>query len=70
MAADGSPLGIRGISTNPAPRRPRALPIGDDVLLAVRTEAVRTDGTERPGAVATETACAVAGCGAVPQTSQ
>ena len=44
IAATGSPFGMRGISTIPAPRRPRPLPIVDEPVRAVRTDAVRADG--------------------------
>jgi hypothetical protein len=67
IALVGSPFGIRGIATTPAPRRPRAL---DDLDDPVR--AVRADGADR--AVASLLAVAAGACppvaGAVPQTSQ
>jgi hypothetical protein len=62
---------MRGISTIPAPRRPRALDVVDDPVRAVRTDPVRTDGVDEClGAVEAETGCDAAGAGAVPQTSQ
>jgi hypothetical protein len=66
---------MRGISTIPAPRRPRLLPIVDDPVRAVRADAVRadavrTDGAECRGAVEAETGCDAAGAGAVPHTLQ
>ncbi|BDX33629.1 hypothetical protein TUM20985_41760 [Mycobacterium antarcticum] len=72
MAAAGSPFGIRGIDTIPAPNRPRVL---DDL-----EDPVRAEPTDR--AVGRLTAdCTVGGAGggvgtdpggggAVPQTSQ
>jgi hypothetical protein len=65
---------MRGISTIPAPRRPRLLPFVDEPVRDVRTDAVRADpAAEGLAAVAAETACDAAGAsgaGAVPQTSQ
>jgi hypothetical protein len=60
IAAAGSPFGTRGISTMPAPRRPRALRIDDEPVRAVRADGVRPDGAECRGAVAAETDCAAA----------
>jgi hypothetical protein len=66
---------MRGISTIPAPRRPRLLDIADDPVRAVRAELADA----RLGAVEVETACGAvevetlwgaAGAGAVPQRSQ
>jgi hypothetical protein len=75
IAAAGSPFGMRGISTIPAPRRPRLLDIVDDPVRAVRTDAVARLGAVEvegadAGAVEVETACGAAGPGALPQTSQ
>jgi hypothetical protein len=80
IAAAGSPFGMRGIATIPAPRRPRELVDRDDPVRADRAvEAVAAVaavvavlGVE--AAVRTEGApaagCAPAGAGALPQTSQ
>jgi hypothetical protein len=83
MAAAGSPFGIRGIATIPAPRRPRELVERDEPVRADRAvEAVEAVaavaaviavlGVE--AAVRTEGALlaglAAAGAGAVPHTSQ
>jgi hypothetical protein len=63
---------MRGISTIPAPRRPRELADdGADPVRAVRADGVRTDEeAEWRGAVEIETGCGAAAAGAVPQTSQ
>jgi hypothetical protein len=86
MAAAGSPFGIRGIATIPAPRRPRELVERDEPVRADRAvEAV--EAVEAVAAVAaviavlgveaavrTEGALlagfTAAGAGAVPHTSQ
>jgi hypothetical protein len=80
MAAAGSPFGIRGIATIPAPRRPRELVERDEPVRADRAvEAVAAVaaviavlGVE--AAVRTEGALlagwTAAGAGAVPHTSQ
>jgi hypothetical protein len=79
IAAAGSPLGMRGITTMPAPRRPRTLEDRDDPVRAERAE--RADGALAAvgilAAVATPTVDALvaagvepSGAGAVPQTSQ
>jgi hypothetical protein len=85
IAAAGSPFGMRGIATIPAPRRPRELVDRDDpvradravdavaaVAAVVAAAVVAVLGVE--AAVRTEGApaagCAPAGAGALPQTSQ
>jgi hypothetical protein len=80
IAAAGSPFGMRGIATIPAPRRPRELVDRDDPVRADRAvdavaavaAVVAVLGVE--AAVRTEGApaagCAPAGAGALPQTSQ
>src|SRR6185369_16001452 len=68
IAAAGSPLGMRGIVTIPAPSRPRTLTDFDDDP----ARAVRPDRAVEP-TVAVEVAttpCRGSGAGAVPQTSQ
>jgi hypothetical protein len=73
IEAAGSPLGILGIATMPAPRRPRPLEEPEDPVRAVPVD--RAVG-RLPAAVAAEVARDVAcdavpaGDGAVPQTSQ
>jgi hypothetical protein len=66
IAAAGSPFGMRGIATTPAPRRPRVLADFDDPLRAVRAD--RALGLLSALAVAGGSGGGVVG--AVPQTSQ
>jgi hypothetical protein len=65
IAAAGSPFGMRGIATTPAPRRPRALADFDDPV-----RPVRADRAEPLWAAAVAAGSCGAVVGAVPQTSQ
>src|SRR6478672_9640580 len=72
IAAAGSPTGMRGMATTPAPSRPRVLPDFAETARAV----VGDRTVELAGAVAAKVAvetvepCGAAVSGAVPQTSQ
>jgi hypothetical protein len=75
IAAAGSPLGMRGMATIPAPSLPRELVDFDEPVRAVRAE--RADRAEPLRAVAAGSCAPVAAAGscapaagAVPQTSQ
>jgi hypothetical protein len=78
IAAAGSPRGTRGITTTPAPRRPRELDERDDPVRAVPVERavgrLAAVGRDPAAAVAVDGAApagsAPGGSGAVPQTSQ
>jgi hypothetical protein len=67
IAAAGSPFGMRGIVTIPAPRRPRELLDLDEPVRAVRTDDP-VEPVEPLRAVAA--GCGGLAAGAVPQRSQ